>query len=189
MKDLSALPIDKLQLDRVAPEDRIAKYFCAYELTKSETASRLAIDNSFPSDSELRAAVYLAREVLDLLREQFGSFSPNSVFRSQATERALKKKTARWVSTSSHTQGCACDVEIPGKSTLELAQWAAANLPQFDQIICECYDPRKGPNSGWVHIALKPPGQGPNRKQLLSYILDPNNQRYAYVTGLKARRA
>ncbi len=185
MKDLSALPIEKIRLDRIAPEDRIAKYFRAGELTKSEVASRLAIDNAFPGDSELRAAVYLAREVLDRLREQFGPFSPNSVFRGQAVERALKKKTARWTSTSQHTMGRACDVEIPGKSTLELAQWAAANLPQFDQIICECYDPRQGPNSGWVHISLVPPGLGQNRKQLLSYILDPGSNRYAYVQGLR----
>lgn len=189
MKDLSALPIDKIRLDRLSPEDRIANYFRVGELTKSEIASRLAIDNTFPSDTELRAAAHLAREVLDRLREQFGPFSPNSVFRSQATERALKKKTARWFSTSQHTLGRACDVEIPGKSTLELAQWAAANLPQFDQIICECYDPRQGLNSGWVHISLNPPGQDVNRKQLLSYIFDPGSNHYAYVQGLRGNLA
>jgi hypothetical protein len=186
MTDLSTLALEKLHRGSLQPEDRIAKYFRLGELTRSETASRLAIDNSFPGDSELRAAVHLAREVLDRLREQFGPFSPNSVFRSQAVERALKKKTARWTSTSQHMLGRACDVEIPGKSTLELARWAAANLPQFDQIICECHDPRQGPNSGWVHISLNPPGSGKNRRQLLSYIRDPGNGRYAYVAGLTA---
>jgi len=56
----------------------------------------------------------------------------------------------------------------------------------FDQIICECYDPRKGPNSGWVHISLKPPGQGTNRRKSLSYVLDPGSGRLVYVEGLQA---
>lgn len=186
MTDLSTLTLEKLRVGSLDPEDRVAKYFRLGEFTRSETASRLALDNSFPGDSELRAAVHLAREVLDRLREQFGPFSPNSVFRSQAVERTLKKKAARWISASQHVLGRACDVEIPGKSTLELARWAAAKLPQFDQIICECHDPRQGPNSGWVHISLNPPGQGKNRRELLSYIRDPDNGRYAYVAGLTA---
>jgi hypothetical protein len=185
MTDRSNAPLPSLHLAELQPRDLIAPNFCVYELSKSEMASRLGIDNDFPGDPELQAAVHLAREVLQRLRDQFGRFTPNSVFRSQATERALKKRPAGWISTSQHTQGGACDVEIPGKSTLDLAQWAADTLPDFDQIICECYDPRAGPNSGWVHISLKAPGQGQNRRQLLSYILDPRTRQYVYVQGLR----
>lgn len=179
-------PLNNLGLETIKSEDQIAPNFKVYELTKSEQASRLGIVNAFPSDTELRNAVYLAREVLQRIRDAFGSFTPNSVFRSQEVERALKNKPSGWISTSQHTTGCACDVEIPGKSTLELAQWASSSLPVFDQIICECYDPREGPNSGWVHISLKPPGQGANRKQLLSYIRDPDTGNMVYVPGLVA---
>lgn len=186
MTDRSTAPLESFGFAGLDPRDLIAPNFRVYELTKSETASRLGVNNAFPGDQELRAAIYLARQVLQPIREAFGSFTPNSVFRSQALERAMKKKPAGWISTSQHTQGCACDVEIPGKSTLELAQWARDNLPEFDQIICECYDPREGPNSGWVHISIKAPGQGANRRNLLSYIRNPGNGQMIYVQGLRS---
>lgn len=185
MTDRSTTPLDKITLRALDLQDLIAPNFHVFELTKSEVASRLGIDNGFPGDAELQAAVYLARNVLQVLRDKFGSFAPNSVFRSQATERALKQKPAGWISTSQHTRGCACDVEIPGKSTLELAKWARDNLADYDQIICECFDPRQGPNSGWVHISVKAPGQGANRRQQLSYIRDPRSGQWIYETGLK----
>lgn len=178
--------LENLSLASLEPGDLIAPDFKVYELTVSELASRRGIPNDFPSDAELRAAVHLARAVLQPIRDAFGRFTPNSVFRSQALERVLKNRPATWISTSQHTQGFACDVEIPGKPTLELARWAADNLPDYDQIICECYDPRQGPNSGWVHISLKPPGQGANRRKLLSYIRDPRSGQMVYVDGLRA---
>lgn len=190
MTDRSNAPLEDIRLAEVAPGDLIAPNFKVYELTVSELADRSGIPNDFPSDTELRAAVHLARNVLQRVRDGLGiGFTPNSVFRSQALERALKNKPAGWISTSQHTQGCACDIEIPGMPTLELARWAAEHLPDYDQIICECYDPRKGPNSGWVHISLKAPGQGTNRRKLLSYIRDPRTGQMAYVDGLRADMA
>ena len=124
--------------------------------------------------------------MLQPIRDAFGSFSPNSVYRSQHLERALKNKPASWLSTRQHAKGEACDIEIVAMPTLELAAWARDHLPDFDQIICECYDPAKGPNSGWVHISLKPPGAGANRKQCLSYVRDKTSGRLVYVTGLTA---
>lgn len=185
MTDRHQEPLKDLSLITINPGDLIAPNFQVYELTKSELASRLGIANNFSNDEELRAAVNLVRNVLQPIRNKFGRFTPNSVFRSQALERALKHKPSGWISTSQHATGCACDVEIPGKSTLELAEWAKDNLPDYDQIICECYDPREGTNSGWVHISLKPPRQGSNRKQLLSYIRDTDTGRMVYVQGLR----
>ncbi|MGE0809407.1 MAG: YcbK family protein [Immundisolibacter sp.] len=186
MNDHAQTDLAHLSLAALDPNDLIAPNFRLYELTRSELAARLGVENDFASDRELRAAVHLAREVLQRLRDAFGAFTPNSVYRSQALERRLKNKPSGWLSTSQHTQGCACDVEIVGKSTLELAQWAATNLPDFDQIICECFDPAQGPNSGWVHISLKPPADGPNRRKTLSYIRDPAAGQMVYVDGLRA---
>jgi hypothetical protein len=184
-RDLSSTPLDQLRIAALDPQDRIAKHFRLYELTVSETADRQRIDNRIPDDRVLHSAVHLAREVLDPIREAFGSFTPNSVFRSQALERSLKGKPSSWISTSQHTEGRACDVEIVAKPTLELARWASTTLADFDQIICECYDPRKGPNSGWVHISVLPPGTGRNRRQVLSYVVDAASGRLVYVTGLQ----
>lgn len=186
--DGATTEIARLTLAELSPRSRISPHFRLHELTRSEVAARHGIDNSFPSDDELRAAVYLVREVLEPIREEFGAFSPNSVFRSQALERALKSKPSTWISTSQHTKGEACDVEIPGRSTLALAEWARDNLPAYDQIICECYDEAKGPNSGWVHISLVAPERGVNRRDLLSYIKDPVTGRMIYVQGLRGSR-
>lgn len=184
--DLTGMPLDRLVLAELKPRALIAPNFRAYELTRSELASRRGIANGFEQEAHLRAAVHLARQVLQPVRDAFGSFTPNSVYRSQALERALKNKPATWLSTSQHARGEACDIEIVGMPTLELAIWARDHLADFDQIICECYDPRKGPNSGWVHISLKPPGSSPNRRQCLSYVVDPGSGRLAYVNGLQA---
>lgn len=184
MKDRSDDPLASFELNDLHPRDLIATNFRAYELTRSEVANRRRIDNSFSDVQELRAAIHLAREVLQPIRDHFGSFTPNSVYRSQALERALKNKPASWVSVSQHTRGQACDVEIVGTSTLDLARWASVNLKDFDQVICERYDPSQGPNSGWVHISLKPEGEA-NRKQLLSYLRDPNSGLMVYVKGLR----
>lgn len=177
-------PISEFTLANVSHDTRVAPNFLVYELTRSELADRRGIPNNFASDQELRAAIHLAREVLQPIRDKFGSFTPNSVFRGHPLERALKNKPASWLSTSQHSRGEACDIEIVGMSTLALANWAKDNLKDFDQIICECYDPAKGPNSGWVHISLKAPGSGENRRQLLSYIADRGKM--VYVPGLRA---
>lgn len=174
------------ELVNVDPRDQVSPNFRVYELTRSELAARRGIDNGFHSDAALRAAVHLARHVLQPIRDQFGAFTPNSVYRSQALERALKHRPASWISTSQHTTGCACDVEVPGVPTLELARWAVEHLPDFDQVICECYDPRLGANAGWVHISLRAPGGGENRRNTLSYIRNPHTGRMVYVSGLKA---
>jgi hypothetical protein len=184
MADLHATPLDDLHLADLHPQDRIAPNFRAYELSRSEIADRLDIDNRLPNDAVMRAAVHLAREVMQPVRKAFGRYSPNSVYRGQALERVVKKRPQGWISTSQHTTGCACDLEIPGKSTLDLAKWAAEHLPAYDQIICECYDPREGPNSGWVHISLRRPDHAVNRRELLSYILDTRTGRWVYVPGL-----
>ena len=189
MADLSQTPIAQLRVAELDPQDRVAEFFKVYELTLSETADRQRIDNRIADDAVLRSAVFLARQVLDPIRRAFGSFKPNSVYRSQELERRLKGKPSSWISTSQHTLGCACDVEIVAKPTLELAQWASSTLPEFDQIICECYDPAKGPNSGWVHISILPPGPVKNRRQQLSYVLDPASGRLVYVAGLQPTTA
>jgi hypothetical protein len=177
-------PLEDLHLVELDPQDRIAPNFRVYELSRSEVADRLGIDNRLPDDSVLRAAVRLAREVMQPMRQKFGRFSPNSVYRCQELERVLKRRPPGWISTSPHTGGWAGDLRIPGKATLYVAQWAADHLADFDQVVCECCDPRQGPSSGWVHVTLCPPGRGASRRERLSYVLDTRTLRWVYVPGL-----
>ena len=183
MADLTGIPWNEFP-EQASPVDQVSKNFKFYELTRSDTAARRGIANDFPSVQELRAAVYLCREVIQPVRDKFGRFSPNSVFRGHELERALKGRPDSWTSTSQHTRGEACDIEVAGVSTMELARWVQANLA-FDQTILECYNAAAGPNSGWVHVSVKPPGTGENRGKVLSYVKDLAAGRYVYVDGLQ----
>ncbi len=89
--DLSLTPVDEIELAQLAPRTLIAPNFRAYELTQSDLASRRGISNGFDSEQHLRSAIHLARHVLQPVRDAFGAFTPNSVYRSQALERTLKK--------------------------------------------------------------------------------------------------
>ena len=182
MADFSNAAWDSFSLP-VDYNDRIAPNFKIYELTKSDFAERHNINNDFKDDSDLQSAIYLCRNILQPIRDEFGSYSPNSVYRCQELERGMKKKPDDWVSSSQHARGQACDVEVPGISTMDLAVWVAENL-EYDQLICECYNPAKGANSGWVHVSIVPPGRGENRKQQLSYIYSATNNKFVYVNGL-----
>jgi len=182
MTDLTRVPWREFPQD-ASPRAQVTRNFRLFELSKSELADRNQIDNHFPDEDTLRAAVYLCRTVMQPVRDAFGSYTPNSVFRSQALERALKRKDESWTRASQHTKGEACDIEVPGRANRELAEWIKDNLA-FDQLILECYNPAKGPNSGWVHVSVKPPGRGENRNQVLSYIYSRANRRFIYVQGL-----
>lgn len=182
MADLSNIFWNEFPAD-AEPEDLVSKNFLFIELTKSEIATRQGIANGFPSVNELRCAVYLCRNVLQPVREKFGRYTPNSVFRSQDLERALKNMPSSWRSDSQHTIGQACDIEVLAATNMKLARWVRDNL-EFDQLILECYSAEEGPNSGWVHISVRPPGHGNNRKQILSYVKNPQTRKFEYVQEL-----
>ncbi len=187
MADLSQLSLKDFPLDAHA-KDLVSPDFRFYELTHSDTAKRNQIDNSFPGRAELEAAIHLCRQVLQPIRERFQiPFTPNSLFRSLSLERQLKNKPEAWSSNSQHTLGQACDLSLHGVPTLDLAIWINDHL-EFDQLICECYDPDKGPTTGWVHVSLKPCGLT-NRKEVLSYLMDRKKKSYVYVDGLRDRIA
>ena len=94
-RDLRATPLEQISRASLSPQDSIAPDFRYYELTVSEIAARSGIDNGFETDDQLRAAVHLARHVLQPIRDQHGRFTPNSVFRSPALERAVSGRAAR----------------------------------------------------------------------------------------------
>lgn len=186
MADLSNVPWEQFPF-AAKPEDLVSRDFSVHMLVKSEIAARRGINNAFTTPEELRFAVYTCRTIMQAVKDALGQCQINSVFRSQALERMLKKKPANWTSKSQHTLGQACDIEVPGMATLALAEWVAQNLA-FDQVICELYNPAEGPNSGWVHVSVVPPSVRPNRKERLSYILNPNTDEFEYVSGLVASR-
>lgn len=182
MADLSNIPWHEFPPNAL-PGDLVSKNFQLYELSKSDLACRRDIANDFCSVTELRSAVYLCRNVMQPIRQKFGRYTPNSVYRCPELECALKNKPADWVSTSQHSKGQACDIEVLSATNLKLAMWVRDNL-EFDQLILECYSAAEGTNSGWVHVSLRPPGLGDNRKEIISYVKNPRTGRFEYVPGL-----
>jgi len=158
---------------------KAARNFALHELIISDTALRLGISNHFRCNRHVHNAVFLAREVLQPVRDRFGPYRPNSVFRCQQLERALKHKPDDWVSTSQHTEAEAADIEVPGVHNMRLAEWIRDNL-EFDQLILECHNPKLGPNSGWVHVSRRMHGE--NRGEVLSMVMA--HGAYRYFDGL-----
>ncbi len=137
---------------------RLSKNFTMAEFTKSQTAERQGIDNT-PEGDHLDAAVALFENVVQPVRDNFGTTVINSGYRSPDLNAAVGGS-----SKSQHCKGEAADIECPGTPNAELAQWIVDNL-DFDQCILEFYTPGI-PDSGWVHVSYK--ADGSNRKSILT---------------------
>jgi hypothetical protein len=123
--------------------------FTLKELTKSDTATRLNLDNN-PDEATIENLKLLCQEVLQPIREHFGkSVTVNSGFRSPESNAAVGGSK-----TSDHCLGRAADIEIDGVPNPELAQWIMDNL-DYTQLILEFYTQGQ-PNSGWVHVSYDP---------------------------------
>ena len=147
---------------------KLSNNFSLSELTKSQTAERLDIDNS-PSEDYIKSLTSLCENILQRVRDHYGvPFIVNSGYRSEALCEAIGSKK-----TSQHALGQAADFEVPNVSNYELAFWISENL-DFDQLILECY--KSGdPSSGWVHCSYRDDGE--NRGEVLTY---QKGQGYSY---------
>jgi len=126
--------------------------FSLHELTKSETALRMGLDNT-PGEAEIESLRLLCEKVLQPVRDHFGKgVKVNSGFRSLAVNAAAGG--VQGAKPSDHTRGMAADIEIPGVANADLAQWIMDNL-QYTQLILEFYTPGI-PDSGWVHVSYDP---------------------------------
>ena len=126
--------------------------FSLHELTKSETALRLDLDNT-PDDEATENLRLLCEKVLQPVRDHIGKgVTVNAGFRSLAVNAAAGG--VQGAKPSDHTRGMAADIEIPGVANADLAQWIMDNL-DYTQLILEFYTPGI-PDSGWVHVSYDP---------------------------------
>ena len=121
------------------------------ELIKSETATRLDIDNT-PNDEQIESLRLLCENILQPVRDHFGKpVKISSGFRCSALNQATGGSA-----TSDHCKGQACDFEIDGVPNPELAGWIESNL-KYTQLILEFWVPGgDDPNAGWVHCSFNP---------------------------------
>ena len=134
---------------------KLSPNFSLSELTKSQTAERKGIDN-IPNADEIYNLTLLCENILQPIRNKFGSFIVSSGYRCPELSVAIGSSES-----SQHCKGQAADFEVAGEDNYELALWIKDNL-NFDQLILECYT---GGNSGWVHCSYVENG----RKETLTY--------------------
>lgn len=138
------------------------KYFSIKELTNSETAKKRGIPN-IPSANEIKHLTELIENILDPLREAWGSpIKITSGYRGLALNKAVGGST-----TSAHNAGYAADM-VPANGKITefkkfVMDWLKKNDIKFDQYINEFSGV-----SQWVHIAIKN-RNGDQRKQYLLY--------------------
>jgi hypothetical protein len=148
--------------------------FSLKELTKSDTATRLGIDNT-PNQETIDNLKMLCEKVLQPVREHFGkSVTVNSGYRSPESNAAVGGSK-----TSDHCKGMAADIEIAGVPNAELAQWIMNNL-DYTQLILEFYT-QGIPDSGWVHVSYDPKNL---KKQELTAVKVAGKTQY--LQGLQA---
>jgi len=148
--------------------------FSLKELTKSDTATRLGIDNT-PNEETIDNLKTLCDKVLQPVREHFGkSVTINSGYRSPESNAAVGGSK-----TSDHCKGQAADIEIDGVPNPELAQWIMDNL-EYTQLILEFYT-QGIPDSGWVHVSYDPNNL---KKQELTAVKVAGKTQY--LNGLQA---
>lgn len=129
----------------------VTPHFSLRELTRSDTALRLGIEN-IPTDIHLKNLTILCERVLEPVRAVWGAVRINSGYRSLALNMAVNPFTSTINKLSRHCTGQAVDFEVDGIPNAQIAEWCRDNLPEYHQIILEFYTPG-APNSGWVHVS------------------------------------
>ena len=125
----------------------LSKNFTVAELSKSEAAIRQGLDNT-PSMIVIDNLQALVDNILQPLREKFGSVIVTSGYRSPDVNKAIGGST-----TSDHCKGFAADFEVLGMDNRQLALYIKDNM-KFTQLILEFYT--GVPDSGWVHVSYDP---------------------------------
>lgn len=122
------------------------------EFVRSQTAARKGIENK-PTEAQWRCIELLAKEVLQPVRDEFGSLRITSGFRSVELCEAVGSDK-----NSNHARGQAADIE-PVDFKIKLVDVIAFiyNELEFRTIIAEYFP------DGWVHVVYR---QGGNDKNL-----------------------
>jgi len=159
---------------------KLSKNFSLAELTKSQTATRMGMDNN-PSEDETENLRLLCERVLQPIRDHFNHVvTISSGYRNEILSRKIGSSEK-----SQHCKGEAADFEIFGTPNNEVSDWIKENL-MFDQLILEYFTPGE-PNSGWVHVSYKKEINS-NRKEYLMAIKVDDKTQYKPILGLSTDR-
>ena len=161
---------------------QLSKNFSLKELTASQTAERMGLDNN-PSEAQVENLRLLCERVLQPVRDHFNKVvTISSGYRSEILSRKIGSS-----SKSQHCLGMAADFEIFSVTNNEVSDWIKENL-MFDQLILEYWQPGD-PNSGWIHCSYNSEINS-NRKEYLMAIKNSETLKTEYkpITGLSTDR-
>jgi len=148
---------------------KLSKNFVLSEITHSNTAKRLGIDNE-PTETHLQNMQNLVDNLLQPLRDAVGPIRISSGYRNPSLNRAIGGS-----SSSQHCKGQALDLQFweMGKMNNKIIyDWILQSGLEFDQMINEF-------DFAWIHVSLK---EKNNRKQVLkAYKDEDNDTKYKYA--------
>jgi len=140
---------------------KLSEHLNLSEVTKSDTAKRLGIDNN-PTPEHLANLKLIAENIFEPIRKHFDKpIFLSSGYRSKALNSAVPGSS----STSQHCSGEALDLDQDGKQTgvtnKMVFDYIKNNL-NFDQLIWEF---GTDSNPDWVHVSWESTGK--QRKMIL----------------------
>lgn len=147
---------------------QLTDHFSLEELTFSEKAARLGLDNS-PDKPEVDNLVLLCRFILEPLRSAFGRpVVVTSGFRAPVVNKAVGG-----ASTSHHLSGRAADIRVTGVRPIEVCRMVAKLALPYEQCILEF--------GSWCHVSI-PLFNSPPKRELLTAKKD--GKKTVYLIGL-----
>jgi NADH dehydrogenase FAD-containing subunit len=138
----------------------ISKHITLTEATKSNTATRLGINNT-PNEATIETMKLTAEKVFEPLREILGAIRVSSFYRSPDLNRAIGGSKS-----SQHCKGEAIDIDMDGTTVTnkQVFDFIKDNV-NFDQLIWEF---GTDANPDWVHVSYESTGK--QRKQILKAV-------------------
>lgn len=134
---------------------KLTPHFTLFELTRSDTATRLKLDNTPPQ--ELLPRLIRVAEMLERIRTTLDCpVIVTSGYRASAVNRAVGG-----VTTSDHSQGHAADFVAPAYGTpYQIAKTLAplVSVLGIGQIIYE-----RTSRTSWIHVSTRVPEKAANR--------------------------
>ncbi len=151
---------------------RLSKNFVLSEITRSNTAKRLGIDNE-PTKKDLENLQRIVTNLLQPLRNHLGPIRISSGYRSKELNRAIGGSNK-----SQHSKGEAVDIQFWKEGQMcnkEVYDWIIDNAVEFDQMINEF-------DFAWIHISLK---KSKNRREVLEAYKDKDGDtKYRYAPDI-----
>ena len=136
----------------------LTKNFTWEEVTRSDTAEKLGIQNSYSDDIKIN--IRFTADKMEMARRILGEpIKVNSWYRSEKLNSVVGGSK-----TSAHCYGLAVDFVCPLFGTpSEIVRMLSGfkDILEFDQLICE--------DNKWVHIGWRPLGEK-GRRQVLRMI-------------------